>query len=240
MTTISNQLDFSSSSPAIQKAGLLWEIVQKEFKNGLFLSGDANAVSNSALEENQVIQSVLSGDINSFSKLVEMYQKRIASRLWKFTNDPASHEEMVHDVFVDAYKSLSKFRGDGAFLSWLLTIATRRGYRYWKEKKKRNQNVELMENHAQTDSSTWEKLSAEESSETLRNLLKQLPDRDRLVLTLTYWEQCSMAETAKQIGWSLTMVKVQVHRAKKKLKKLIQTQAKEIIPGSESGEHHEQ
>ena len=238
MIEFSKQFALPSCSPALQNAGLLLEVIQNEIKNSLSLSS-ASFVDESMPEDERIIQSVLQGDINSFSKLVQMYQKRIASRLWKFTSDPSSHEEMVHDVFVDAYKSLSKFRGDGAFISWLLTIATRRGYRFWKEKKRRTRNIELTENHAHTDSSQWEKLSADESAETLRELLSQLPPRDRLVLTLTYWEQCTMAETAEQVGWSLTMVKVQVHRAKKKLKNLILTQARQIIPGSEGENHHE-
>ena len=53
-------------------------------------------------------------------------------------------------------------------------------------------------------------------------LLARLPPRDRLVLTLIYLDGCSVAEAAELTGWSQTMTKVQAHRARKKLKKLLE------------------
>ena len=54
----------------------------------------------------------------------------------------------------------------------------------------------------------------------MHRLLAQLPPRDRLVLTLRYLEECDVAETARRIGWTQTMVKVQTLRARKKLEKI--------------------
>ncbi len=53
--------------------------------------------------------------------------------------------------------------------------------------------------------------------------LEQLAPRDRLVLTLLYLESRSVAEAADLAGWSETMVKVQAHRARKRLRKLLET-----------------
>ena len=49
-----------------------------------------------------------------------------------FSRQPAVAEEMVQDVFVEAYLSLRGFRGSAPFAHWLQKIATRVGYRYWK------------------------------------------------------------------------------------------------------------
>ncbi len=59
-------------------------------------------------------------------------------------------------------------------------------------------------------------------SEYVDYWLGQLPPRDRLVLTLTIVENCTIAETAEQTGWSQSMVKVQAHRARAKLRKLME------------------
>jgi RNA polymerase sigma-70 factor (ECF subfamily) len=63
--------------------------------------------------------------------------------------------------------------------------------------------------------------SAEAAAALVHGLLGELPPRDRLVLTLIYLEGCSVAQAAELSGWSQTMVKVQAHRARKKLKKLL-------------------
>jgi DNA-directed RNA polymerase specialized sigma24 family protein len=47
-----------------------------------------------------------------------------------------------------------------------------------------------------------------------------------MVLTLLYVEELSVAQTAEETGWSRTMVKVQAHRARKKLKKLLEASGK--------------
>jgi RNA polymerase sigma-70 factor (ECF subfamily) len=52
--------------------------------------------------------------------------------------------------------------------------------------------------------------------------LEQLPPRDRLVLTLLYLESRSVAEAAELAGWSESMVKVQAHRARQKLRALLE------------------
>lgn len=70
---------------------------------------------------------------------------------------------------------------------------------------------------AQTDS-----MSPRQAAELVHMLLSKLPHRDRLVLTLRYLEQCSVEETARRTGWSISLVKVQTYRAKQKLKKLLE------------------
>jgi RNA polymerase sigma-70 factor (ECF subfamily) len=63
----------------------------------------------------------------------------------------------------------------------------------------------------------------------LHDLLAQLPPRDRLVLTLRYLDQCDVEQTARRIGWTKTMVKVQTMRARKRLQKLIERSGTEWI-----------
>ena len=52
--------------------------------------------------------------------------------------------------------------------------------------------------------------------------LAQMAPRDRLVLTLFYLEDCPVAEIARLAGWTQTMVKVQLHRARNRLKKRLE------------------
>jgi DNA-directed RNA polymerase specialized sigma24 family protein len=68
------------------------------------------------------------------------------------------------------------------------------------------------------------------AADILFRLLRELPPRDRLVLTLRYIEECSLKETAERTGWTETMVKVQSWRAKKKLKSLFSEMGFEVAP----------
>ena len=55
--------------------------------------------------------------------------------MWRFTRNRGEWEELVQDVFVEAYFSLKSFRGRAPLLHWLKKVATRVGYRYWKRRK---------------------------------------------------------------------------------------------------------
>lgn len=161
----------------------------------------------------------LDGDDQAFRRLVERHQKRVAAMMWRFSRDREAHEELVQDVFVEAWRSLAGYRGDAPFEHWLMRIATRVGYRYWRERERDARITRVpLEDHPGL--AAPEALEPPEAGELLYRLLQELSPRDRLVLTLRYLEDLSVAETARLTGWSQTMVKVQAHRARSRLQKL--------------------
>lgn len=160
------------------------------------------------------------GDSDAYRRLVERHQAHIGKLLWRFTRSAEMHEELVQETFVQAYFSLATYKAQAPFEHWLTRIATRVGYRFWKQRGK-HQHQELLdqdwENLANTETADT---NPHEAAELVHYLLAKLPARDRLVLTLRYLEQCDIAETVARTGWTTTMVKVQTHRAKQKLKAL--------------------
>ena len=138
----------------------------------------------------------------------------------------------MQDVFVEAYLGLGTYRRKAPFQHWLARIATRVGYRYWKEKaRRRKAEPSTLSNGTGPPRMTASAvhLSLNDAATLLYNLFEQLPPRDRLVLTLRYLDQCDVAETAQRTGWTKTMVKVQTLRAKKRLQNLVKQGGTELI-----------
>jgi RNA polymerase sigma-70 factor (ECF subfamily) len=165
------------------------------------------------------VRASLCGDGDAYARIIRRYQGVIARRMTRFARDGATVEELVHDVFVEAYFSLGKFRANAPLEHWLQRIATRVGYRYWKRQSrtramsfddKRHDREVISEPGATAD-----------TAEQVVAILEQLAPRDRLVLTLLYLEDHSVAKAAELAGWSQTMVKVQAYRARKKVRKLL-------------------
>jgi RNA polymerase sigma-70 factor (ECF subfamily) len=178
------------------------------------------------------------GDGVAYARIIRRCQPPLARRMMHFARGKMAVEELVHEVFVEAYFSLPKFRGDAPFEHWLQRIATRVGYRYWKQQQKRwkvvEGSLELVEHVAAVDSNS--EIDAREAAETLAVLLEHLPPRDRLVITLLHVEGRNVEETAKLAGWSRTMVKVQAHRARAKLKRLLLTR-ETALAGSKAAQY---
>ncbi|MBP8605286.1 MAG: RNA polymerase sigma factor [Phycisphaerae bacterium] len=187
-----------------------------------FASAVSNKTSNILFSELDDICRSQKGDSEAYRRLIERYQSHISRLLWRFTRDKTFHEELVQETFVQAYLSLHTYKSQAPFEHWLTRIATRTGYRFWKQSN-RHQHLSLDDGQwEQTAAAEPDTLTPEQAADIVHRLLSQLPPRDRLVLTLRYLEQCDVEETARRTGWSQTLVKVQTHRAKQKLKALLE------------------
>jgi len=172
------------------------------------------------------------GDPDAYRRLVERHQEYVAGILWRFSRERRDHEELVQDVFVEAYLSLGTYRTKAPFQHWLARIATRVGYRYWKEKarQRKTEPFSLEQwDKATEDDGIVSALEPDQAATLLYSLFAQLSPRDRLVLTLRYLDQCDVAATAQRTGWTKTMVKVQTLRARKRLRGLVRRTGTELI-----------
>ncbi len=169
--------------------------------------------------DQQDVGAARNGDGEAYGRIIQRYQAEIAGRMWRFTRDPTTHAQLVHDVFVNGYLSLQSYKGLAPFSHWLRKIAVRTGYAYWRNRSKESNTLDesalrnLSESPAGND--------ATEAGELVHQALACLPSRDRLVLTLIYLEEHSLQEIAELTGWSLSMVKVQAWRARAKLRKVL-------------------
>ena len=167
------------------------------------------------------IAASLNGEGEAYGRLVWRYQDQVAAQMWRFTRDPVVLEELVQDVFVEAYLSLKGFRGRAPFLHWLRRVATRVGYRYWKSQVRKRGREEALTETSLNLAIAPEDLTPSEASKALYSLFAKMPPPDRVVLTLFYFEECDVNEIASRTGWNHTLVKVRLHRARKKLKALL-------------------
>jgi len=192
---------------------------------------ESNTRMNSTLEaELEDIRQSRNGDSEAYRRLIEQHQEHVSRILWRFSRNRQVHEELVQDVFVEAYLNLADYRQKAPFAHWLARIATRIGYRYWKQKARRQKTKTFsFEDWDEIASPVEHQIDASHAAVLVHSLLAQLPPRDRLVLTLRYFDECSVAETARRTGWTKTMVKVQSLRARNKLEKLLHRMGKETV-----------
>lgn len=170
------------------------------------------------------VQASVSGDGEAYARIVRRHQGEIAAYMYRFSRDRQTCEELVQDVFVQVYQSLHGFRGQSPLSHWMRRIATRVGYRYWRIRRRESEQA------AQSIHDLGD-ITAARSRETdlgVLELMDRLPPRDRLVLTLMYLENCSIADIAELTGWSQTLVKVQAWRARGKLRRLLERTEKRL------------
>jgi RNA polymerase sigma-70 factor (ECF subfamily) len=161
------------------------------------------------------------GDSEAYRRLVKAYEPQIARLMWRFTRDKTECEILVQDVFVEAFFSLKSYRGQGPFLHWLNKIATRVGYRFWKQQERSKIFVEVEDFEAiDIKANIDDQIDPTEAAQALHKLLEKLPADDRLVLTLMYFEDCTIEMIADRMAWTKAGTKMRAMRARSKLKKI--------------------
>ncbi|NND63119.1 MAG: RNA polymerase sigma factor [Flavobacteriaceae bacterium] len=173
-----------------------------------------------------LIQKTLEGDTRSFGLLVEKYQAYVYTISLRMLKVKEEAEEVAQDTFIKAYASLSGFRGDSKFSSWLYSIAYRKALDRLR-KNKRSQTSELFEEITEGDTALVENaldmLESKERRQKIKECIMQLPKTEAVLITLYYFEEQSVKEIAQIVDLSEENIKVKLFRSRKKLFNLLQS-----------------
>jgi RNA polymerase sigma-70 factor, ECF subfamily len=162
------------------------------------------------------IDAAKNGNHEAYRRLVERYEADISRLMYRFSQNDLICEELVQEVFVEAYFSLDSYKFKAPFIFWLKTIASRVGYRLWKRNAKQRKHVNL-DDTDEMEAPTEPGLEHDDLLNTVHRLLDQLSPVDRLVLTLMYFDKCSLREIGQRMGWSTPVVKTRAYRARKRM-----------------------
>lgn len=160
----------------------------------------------------KLVQRARAGDVEAFGALVRRYERRVAVVLARLLDDPRDVEEATQDVFVQAWRSLERFRGDAVVFTWLYRIAV-------------NEALMRRRRHRPTLTELDEEPPAAPAFEHAGDLrtflllqLQALPFELRAPLVLRDHEGLSNQEVAEALGLSLPATKSRVHRARMQLR----------------------
>jgi RNA polymerase sigma-70 factor, ECF subfamily len=85
--------------------------------------------------EKKVIGKARAGDVQAFGMLYDKYSQNVYSRCLRLTQDPEAAEDLRQDVFIQAWKKISGFRGDSQFGTWLHRVTTNAVFMHFRRKK---------------------------------------------------------------------------------------------------------
>ena len=151
---------------------------------------------------------------------MEQYSHPIYTLIVQIVGSPEDAEELVQDSFMKAFKSLTHYKGDCRFLTWLYRIAYNVAI---SATRKTKQPVLLIEenkiNNVPDDvaESMMELSHDEEKIVLLMNAIDLLTPDERALITLFYLEERSIDEVSSIMKISQSNVKVRLHRTRKKL-----------------------
>lgn len=172
------------------------------------------------INDQTYIEKTLKGDTNAFAFLVNNYKVMVFSLAMKMLKSREEAEEISQDTFIKAYKNLSKFKGDSKFSTWLYKIA----YRSCLDSLKKNRDKyhtdtidEITINKINSTDNILEEISRKERAVIIKECLDKLPEEERTILWMFYYDELSLKEILEITDLSESNLKVKLHRARKRL-----------------------
>jgi len=191
-------------------------------------------------QEEQLLESSLSGDKDSFGVIVQRYQSLICSIAYCATGDIGKSEELAQETFITAWKKLEQLKELSKFRAWLCAIA-----RNLARKSIAEQHRDMISDYQTLEEVSEVKLTAPGPSETAISkeqqeivwaALKEIPEKYREPMVIFYREQQSIREVATELELSEDAAKQRLVRGRKMLKKQVAAIVEETLGRTRPGE----
>lgn len=158
-----------------------------------------------------------------FNMLVKTYQKRIYSHVRRMVIDHADADDVTQEVFIRIYRNVGTFRGESRLYTWLYRITVNECLTFLQRKKRRFGFLPIGDVDGELSASLDESphLSADEIQMKLQKAILTLPDKQRSVFNLRYFEDLSYEDIAEITNTSVGALKASYHFAVKKIEEFL-------------------
>jgi RNA polymerase sigma-70 factor, ECF subfamily len=181
------------------------------------------------LTDSEIIQLIVQGDRNRYRKLVEQYQPMVFRTCMGFLHNKDDADDLTQDVFIQAYQTLSGFKGHATFSTWIYRIAVNASLNKMRKSSKpslfqRLETVFGSEKDKEFSVPAPENenpeyiLILQEHREWVQKALNSLPENQRTAIVLSKYDDLPQKEIAEIMNTSEGAVEALIQRAKANLR----------------------
>ena len=186
-------------------------------------AGEANLEKDlsgaSDFNDQLIVSQITSGQNDLFRLLVRRHERAVHGMGLSFFRNPDDAADFTQEVFLKAYKSLSRFEGRSRFSTWLYKIAYNTAINEVNRRKEYHSLAEEDAEKIAANTDTPEKAAIRSAArEAIETALKELPERFRICVDLFFFYDRSYQEIESITGFPVNTIKSHVFRAKKILR----------------------
>ena len=153
-----------------------------------------------------------------FKLLMLKYQERLYWHVRRMVFEHDDANDVIQNAFIKVYKSIHKFEGKSKLYTWLYRIATNEAITFLnKKKKKSTASLDNEEYNLNNQLKADDYFDGDEIQRKLQEALNQLPEKQKIVFNLRYFEEMNYAEMSEILGTSVGALKASYHHAVKKI-----------------------
>ena len=197
-------------------------------------SAALKAKVSSASSDYELTQLAAGGNMTAFEEIYNRHHRRVYSICLRMLQNATEAEDLTQDVFIQLHRKIGSFRGDSAFTTWLHRLTVNQVLMHFR---KRNVKFEKTTEEGETPvqivggTENPRKMPIVDKI-AIENAIELLPPGYRNVFVLHDVEGYEHEEVAKILGCSVGTSKSQLHKARLKLRKLLQKKANPRLLGT--------
>ncbi len=173
----------------------------------------------SNLSDRELVESFQNGREASFNELVLRYQEKLYWIARRFVNDHDVADDIIQEVFIKSYKALKEFRGESSVYTWLYRITVNYALNHIRRKRVREffRIDEFFDVESDADEQPDKIYERQEQQELIEQAVATLPEKQKAVFVLRYYEELPYEEIAKILKTSVGGLKANYFHAVKKI-----------------------
>ncbi len=174
-------------------------------------------------EQEELVRRLKAGDEKAFEELVATYQERVYRVAWRVVRDDETAEDVAQEAFVRVFRHVHRFEERSSLYTWIYRITVNIALNRLRRDKFRQMVPlgDLQWEDRSPESDPSHAAMSEELSHRVDAAVKALPDKQRAVFTLRFFEGMSHKEIAEVVGCSEGTSKANYFHAVRKLRKLL-------------------
>ena len=173
--------------------------------------------------DEELMSAYVERDKAAFDELFSRYGPMLLRLMRRQLYQPEDATELVQQTFLQMHRARADFDASKKLRPWLLTIAYNLKREYFRRKKRRPEAP--LEHEPPNSERRRDPLEVDDDRRRVREALAQLPEGQRQVIELHWFEELSFNEVAEILGLSVSAVKVRAHRGYKELRKRLESEA---------------
>jgi RNA polymerase sigma-70 factor (ECF subfamily) len=171
-------------------------------------------------EEESLVAALKCRDPAAIEALIETHGTRLLRSATLLCGNETNAQDLVQDTFVEAFRSIHRFRGQASLYTWLHSILLNLTRHYHRKSNRLVYDNELAAQEGLVSEEQPSALDLESASMDLTRALRQLSHSHREVLVLRFYEHMKIDEMARRLGISNGTVKSRLHYAIRQMQKL--------------------
>lgn len=159
----------------------------------------------------------------AFGELLAQFSEPLYWQIRRIVNNHDDADDLLQNTFMKAWQSMDDFRGDAKLTTWLHKIAINEALTHVdKQKRRQTESLDDTEHSAihTIESDKW--VDGDEVATALREAVNSLPEKQRLVFNMKYFDEMKYEEIAEITGTSVGALKATYHIAVKKITQFLE------------------